>query len=294
MTYDHRQNGKLHLSLLAPIFLFLLPVWQFRATPGVLLVAGAITLLLIFVALCFEYLLVLDEGDCLTLRYGPIPLFHKRFFYSQMTGAEPSRSNILDGWGIHYMPGRGWIYNLWGCDCVKVQMGKKTVRIGTDDVEGLMAMLRGKFKDAEAQMTEETRPRFETDERLPTGEWKGFWLQRPHFKSRQWMELMLSFADGKITGDGSDSIGRFAMRGQYDLKTGKVVIHKSYVGKHHVLYEGWAELDRGVWGMWTIPGLGKDGFHIWPKGMKDPTGNELKAEVSEPLAPEARPVLVKG
>ncbi|MEI8195672.1 MAG: hypothetical protein WCI73_07170 [Phycisphaerae bacterium] len=141
-------------------------------------------------------------------------------------------------------------------------------------------------------MTEESHPSLETDERLPSGEWKGFWLQRPYYKSRQWMELVLSFADGKITGDGTDCVGHFLMRGHYDVQTAKVVIHKSYVGQHDVLYEGWAELDKGVWGLWTIPTLGKDGFHIWPKGMKDPTQHELEAELSSPSAPEGRPVLV--
>jgi len=132
-------------------------------------------------------------------------------------------------------------------------------------------------------MTEETRTRFETDERFPTGEWVGFWLQRPHITIRQRMTLALSFADGRITGDGSDSVGPFTMQGRYDLKTAKVVINKYYIGKHHVLYEGWAELDKGILGVWTIPAIGKDGFHIWPKGMKDPTGHELAAEVEEPV-----------
>jgi hypothetical protein len=133
---------------------------------------------------------------------------------------------------------------------------------------------------------------FETDERLPSGEWTGFWLQRPHTKSRQWMELMLTFAAGAITGAGADMVGPFVVRGRYDLKTGQVVIHKSYVGQHHVLYEGWAEIDKGIWGLWTIPPAGRDGFHIWPKGMKDPTQHELAAEMSEPVPVDAPPALV--
>ena len=123
-------------------------MWQFRVYPVVLIEAAAIIFLLVFFALCFEYLLVLDEGDCLALYFGPVPLFHKRFPYSKMTAVEASRSNFLDGWGIHYVPGRGWTYNLWGFDCAKVQMGKKTVRIGTDDVEGLVRFLRTKIVEA--------------------------------------------------------------------------------------------------------------------------------------------------
>jgi hypothetical protein len=102
-------------------------------------------LLLVLAAICPQYVEVRDKGDCLALRYGPIPLFHKRFPYSKMTAVEASRSTVFDGWGIHYLPARGWTYNLWGFGCVKVQMGKKTVRIGTDDVRGLVVFLRGKI-----------------------------------------------------------------------------------------------------------------------------------------------------
>ena len=69
-------------------------------------------------------------------------------------------------------------------------------------------------------------------------------------------------------------------------------IHKRYIGQHQVLYEGWAETDKGIWGVWTIPLVGRDGFHLWPKGMKDPTEHELEIELSEPLPHEARPTLV--
>ena len=130
--------------------------------------------------------------------------------------------------------------------------------------------------------------RSETDERFPTGEWVGFWLQRPHITTRQRMELALAFADGSISGEGEDSVGPFALRGRYDRTSGKVVIHKFYVGSHHVLYDGWAELDKGIWGVWSIGASSRDGFHMWPKGMKDPTQNELAVELSEPQAAEQR------
>jgi len=147
MTYDHKQTGKLHLILLASVVILM--AWlgpAFHATSSVWLIILVLFVpFIVFLALSFQRLLIRDEGDHLTLHYGPVPLFWKRFPYSQMTAVEPSRSNILDGWGIHWVPGRGWTYNLWGFDCVKVQMGKKTVKIGTDDVDGLVAFLRGKI-----------------------------------------------------------------------------------------------------------------------------------------------------
>jgi hypothetical protein len=33
-------------------------------------------------------------------------------------------------------------YNLWGFDCVKLTLGQKIVRVGTDDAENLAKFLR--------------------------------------------------------------------------------------------------------------------------------------------------------
>ena len=54
---------------------------------------------------------------------------------------EPGRIAIIDGWGIHYIPGRGWTYNLWGFGCVKLTVRGKVVRVGTNDVENLARFL---------------------------------------------------------------------------------------------------------------------------------------------------------
>lgn len=50
----------------------------------------------------------------------------------------------MDGWGIHYILGRGWTYNLWGFGCVKLTLGRKVVRVGSDDVENLVEFLKAK------------------------------------------------------------------------------------------------------------------------------------------------------
>jgi hypothetical protein len=133
----------------------------------------------------------------------------------------------------------------------------------------------------------------ETDSRFPTGEWTGFWLQKTVYAGRQTMELSLVFTLGKIRGDGRDSVGTFTMTGRYDTTTGKVTIHKQYAGAHLVVYEGWAEADKGIWGVWTIPAVGKDGFHLWPKGMGDPTTHQ-KAAAEAPAYRDETPVLVES
>ena len=81
--------------------------------------------------------MIRDEGDCLAIRFGPLPVFRKLIRYADIRGVEVGRTRIIDGWGVHYILGRGWTYNLWGFDCVKLTLGRKIIRVGTDDAEAL-------------------------------------------------------------------------------------------------------------------------------------------------------------
>lgn len=129
------------------------------------------------------------------------------------------------------------------------------------------------------------RKNLETDERFPSGPWVGFWLQKP-LTGRQWMrDLWLEFVDGKIAGGGRDWVGPFHCRGSYDLKSGGVTIYKDYVDAHTVEYRGQNQNDgQWLWGVWHLPSIGeRGGFHLWPKGAKDPTQHELKAEAEPPV-----------
>jgi hypothetical protein len=89
----------------------------------------------------FRSLTICDEGEWLALRDGPLPVFRKRICYSDITSVEPGRISLVDGWGIHDIPGRGWTYNLWGFGGVKLTLGRKVIRVGTDDVDRLVAFL---------------------------------------------------------------------------------------------------------------------------------------------------------
>ena len=85
-----------------------------------------------------------DEGEWLALRFGPLPLLRKTIRYADITGVEIGRTRIIDGWGIHFMPGRGWTYTVWGFSCVKLTLGRKFIRVGTDDAQGLARFLAEK------------------------------------------------------------------------------------------------------------------------------------------------------
>ena len=130
--------------------------------------------------------------------------------------------------------------------------------------------------------------KLEADERFPSGPWEGFWLQPMLDKKRHGMELILTFHDGNLTGEGRDRVGTFLVRGRYSTDDGKCYWTKRYVGKHDVFYQGYNE-GRGIWGTWEIdvPPM-RGGFHIWPVGMGDPTRPRKAAEADVPA--EAEPV----
>lgn len=140
-SYDHTQRAPLFFLILLPGVLAL--AFTFISVDAVvritLAIAAALSLLL---AASFAHLRVRDGGDHLRIAFGPLTLFRKSFAYADMLAAEAARSDFLDGWGIHWIVGRGWIYNLWGYDCVAIQMRNgRRVRIGTDDPQGLARFL---------------------------------------------------------------------------------------------------------------------------------------------------------
>ena len=146
MDYEHTQKAPWFWVLLALGALSLTLTWSVpRQTLPALILAG-VGIAFLGMGLCFGSLTVRDEGQWLAVRFGPLPVFRTRIAYSTITGVEAARSGGLDGWGIHWILGRGIIYNLWGFECVRIQMGKRSVRVGTDDVEGLVSFLRTKIQ----------------------------------------------------------------------------------------------------------------------------------------------------
>jgi hypothetical protein len=98
----------------------------------------------------FTRLTVRDEGDVLAIRFGPIPLVSKRIPYEMIAKVELARSNIIDGWGIHSLPRRGTIWNVWGFDCIRLTLNNgKKFRLGTDDQQALFEFLKEQITERE-------------------------------------------------------------------------------------------------------------------------------------------------
>lgn len=139
--YEHTQKGWVDVTLYAGALAALVGVWFSRDDRPEMIILCVAACLMVLLGLCFKTLTVRDEGEHLAVRFGPLRVFRTCIPYAQMTAVKTARSSVLDGWGIHWMPGKGWIYNLWGFDCVSITLGRKTVRIGTDDPQGLTEFL---------------------------------------------------------------------------------------------------------------------------------------------------------
>jgi hypothetical protein len=142
--YSHTQKGPLCLILYGSAALCLALAWLVGSPPGNL-VAVAVGIIIALLAPAFHHLAVEDAGDRLAICFGPVPLFRRTVRYADIERVEVGRTLILDGWGIHYSIRGGWVWNLWGRDCVVVCLKKGGVlRIGTDDAFNLACFLEGK------------------------------------------------------------------------------------------------------------------------------------------------------
>jgi len=95
------------------------------------------------------------------------------------------------------------------------------------------------------------------------------------------MDLDLTFAAGKLSGSGSDDVGRFKVRGDYSSQTLECSWTKTYLGAHSVFYRGFRE-GKGIWGAWDIGQMNHGGFQIWPKRAGEGEDESVAAEKELP------------
>jgi len=111
----------------------------------------------------------------------------------------------------------------------------------------------------------------------PSGRWEGFWVQR-HLGRQAMTPFTLQFANGTVTGQGRDVIGRFTFSGEYDESTGTVRMVKQYIGKHQVLYIGQPDGEGSIQGTWWINDSCSGPFLLRPAVAK-PRGDEPIQEI---------------
>ena len=155
-AYHHTQGGPWGLMCCAFTVAFLVaaisvPVLALQIT---FLVTSLFMLLL---GASIGHLIVEDEGDQLVVRFGPLPLFRRSIPYEDIVEVEQSRTTFLDGWGIHWSPWGGWVWNVWGYDCVVLRLQRGTLRIGTNDAEGLAGFVSVRIPSTTLAVSEQAR-----------------------------------------------------------------------------------------------------------------------------------------
>lgn len=138
---------------------------------------------------------------------------------------------------------------------------------------------------AAKELTRANRREVLSDMDFPSGPWTGFYNCGRNAR-RHRMDLVLTFADHTVSGDGSDDVGQFGVTGGFDESNGECYWIKTYLGGHDVHYRGFRE-GKGIWGLWDLPNE-SGGFHIWPLGQGE--GDQIHRSAEEPAFVGARVV----
>ena len=120
---------------------------------------------------------------------------------------------------------------------------------------------------------------------LISGKWTGYYCYTGRAR-RFRMRLELRFGQGRIVGEGQDSVGRFVIRGRFDIPTRECWWTKGYIGRHEVHYSG-LRAGKAIQGTWSIGQDLTGGFRIWPIGSgedDDTTSNANQKSLDRILA----------
>ena len=144
-TYEHTQKAPLHWLLYLPAVVLVAAAWLSRGQVLLALIMLGAAALLFILGFSFQRLTIRDEGEWLAIRYGPLPVFRTRIPYADISSVEPGQTSWIDGWGIHWIPGRGYTYNLWGFSCARLRVRGRTVQVGSDEADKLVEFLKSKL-----------------------------------------------------------------------------------------------------------------------------------------------------
>lgn len=148
-SYKHVQYAPLCLLLYVLAVMFVVLGWVLKDEQPFPWLFPPIGMVMLLLAGSFHYLKVEDQADLLSISFGPIPLFRQTIKYDDIMSAEIGRTTYLDGWGIHWNLRGGWLWNLWGRDCVVLQLRKGILRVGTDDAQNFAKFIKSRMTEGE-------------------------------------------------------------------------------------------------------------------------------------------------
>lgn len=146
--YQHRQRSPICLLLYVMLAYFLGITWLLRNEMIVQWLFPVMSVFMLALASAFHYLEVSDQGEMLRIRFGPLPLFKRQVDYEDVESVTVTRTTVLDGWGIHYSMRGGWVWNIWGRDCVEIEFRNgRRLWIGSDEAQKLADWLEERTSD---------------------------------------------------------------------------------------------------------------------------------------------------
>lgn len=140
MPYHHTQVGTIIIWAMGIgvvlIIVFSLMSGSIQST-GVALGAFLVVVLSLFSSLTVE---IMDRN--VICYFGP-GLIRKKIALTDIREVQSVRNPWVAGWGIRWIPGRYWLWNVSGLDAVELMLtdGKK-FRIGTDEPEKLVRAIQ--------------------------------------------------------------------------------------------------------------------------------------------------------
>jgi hypothetical protein len=136
LEYRHEQFGTVIITMLAASDLLILILF---VNSGILLPVFLEVFVIIFamMALFYSLSIVINNGT-LTCSFG-IGVIQKRIPLSEIRQARAVNNPWYGGWGIHWIPGGCWLWNVSGMRGVELtfQDGHR-LRVGTDEPETLV------------------------------------------------------------------------------------------------------------------------------------------------------------
>lgn len=134
-VYQHTQKAAFTLTAMAAIGVVFV-ILGVTVAPQLLV---AVPLVVVTGWLFCSLTIEIVDGE-LRWRFGP-GLIRKRVPLEKIASAQPVRTNVLEGWGIHYSR-FGWLYNVSGFDAVAITLKNgKRFCLGTDEPGALVSKL---------------------------------------------------------------------------------------------------------------------------------------------------------
>ncbi len=144
MQYHHKQIG---FVIIIPLVVFFIIVFTQFMAKGVFTFMFILILIFFIAALVLFYALTVEiQNNIITCSFG-IGLIRKSISLSEIQTVRAVQNPWYAGWGIRWIPGQYWLWNVSGFEAVELSMKDgKRFRIGTDEPDALVLAIESNKK----------------------------------------------------------------------------------------------------------------------------------------------------